>query len=283
MTPLLVLLALHSNTSFELDALSELNRARRELHLGELTADESMARLAAEQCNYLVVNKQLSSHTQEEGHPGFTGKTLADRVKRIQTTMGVSELIHGGKFSGGDEMIRGLLAVPYHRFPLVHPGAKVFGAETGLFDEDRVAVVYIGRVAASGVVVMPRPEQEGVPTTAHTYEVPDPLRMHRQRKALRDKNGNLLLEEENVGSYITMNVYPTTEVLTLAQASLTTEQQEVVPIWVNTPANDDFLKASVFLTPKAPLAPNTKYFVTLSFSGESAKYSKNWWFKTGEK
>ncbi|MBL8047846.1 MAG: Ig-like domain-containing protein [Chthonomonas sp.] len=272
-----------NQTEFANSALGRVNELRRNLKLNEVSLDSQLITLASEQCNYLVLNKQLSSHEQQEGKPGFTGKTLADRVKRAQLTWGVSETLNGSKFLNGAQMIDGLLEVPYHRMPFLHPGFQVMGTAIGEFSEQLIGVAHLGRRGGEGVVVYPAADQTGVPLSANTYELPDPLRMHRSRKTMKDANGNILLEEEIVGPFITFNVFPNTEAVAFGQVTLTNAAGEPVPIWVNTTSNDDFLRAAAFITPKKPLAPNTKYTATFSLIGDAAKHSRTWSFTTAAK
>lgn len=265
---------------FARQALTRVNELRRLVNLPEVQSEEKLGQLAAEQCNYLVLNKQLSSHEQQEGKPGFTGKTLADRVKRAQITWGVSETLNGSKFTNGAEMIEGLLTVPYHRMPFLNPGFQFFGVAYGEFDQQFVGVAHLGRKGGEGVVVYPAPNQAHVPVAAHTYELPDPLRMHRSRRTTKDANGNIMMEEELVGTYVTFNIFPNTEAVSFAQVNLMTAAGEPVPIWVNTPENDNFLKASAFITPKKPLAPGTTYIATVTLHGDASGRSKTWSFTT---
>jgi len=265
---------------FTTQAVAKINAFRKTLGLNEVSSDDQLAQMAAGHTNYLVLNKNRGSHQQTEGKAGFIAKTLGERAKLAGIRLGLSENISGGGFKNGEEFIEGFLELPYHREPYVYPGLEKVGMATGIFDDEPVGTILLGRKNKDGVVVYPYPGQTDVPSECQPYEMPDPLRMHRQRKTTTDGNGNLLLLEETIGYPITFHSFPNTEPLEFGAISLTTEAGEIVPTWVNTPVNDNFLKCAVILLPKAPLTRGAKYHVSVQVNGDRGKeLSRAWTFE----
>jgi hypothetical protein len=260
-------------------AVAKVNAFRKTLGFSEISTDPKLTEMAVQHTNYLVLNKNRGSHQQIEGKPGFVAKTLGERAKLAGIKLGLSENISGGGFANGAEFIDGFLELPYHREPYLYPGLEKVGMATGVFDDQPVGTILLGRKIKDGVVVYPYPGQDDVPSECQPYEVPDPLRMHRERKTTRDNNGNLLLLEETIGYPITYHSFPTTETLEFGTISLTTDAGELVPSWVNTPANDTYLKCAVIVMPKSPLTRGAKYNVSVEVKGPRGKeFSRAWSF-----
>lgn len=273
-----------STKLFASQAVDKINNFRKSLGYGDVTTDPALTEMAAQHTNYLVLNKISGSHQQIEGKPGFIAKTFGERAKLSGIKLGLAENISGGGFTNGAEFIEGFLELPYHREPYLYPGLEKVGMATGSFADRTIGTIILGRKNKDGVVVYPYPGQTDVPADCQPYEVPDPLRMHRERKTTTDKFGNLLLLEENIGYPITYHSFPNTEILEFGNISLTTEEGEIVPAWVNTPSTDTHLKAAVIIMPKSPLTPKAKYNVSVEVKGPRAKVlSKSWTFQVSPK
>ncbi|MCE9558390.1 MAG: CAP domain-containing protein [Armatimonadetes bacterium] len=264
-------------------ALHRVNSYRVGLGLPRLTWDDRLAKAAYGHTQYMITNKVIPTHVQDPGKPGYTGKGLGERLARVGVVASAYENVSGGGSKDGGQFIDGLFLLPYHRAPYLHPGLNKIGVGMELYDGTYVGTVDMIREDGKGTVVFPGPEQRNVPCSTNNNEIPDPLRMHRPRPAaFTTVNGTLVVEPEKVGTVISYNFFPTNTKLTFVSASLTLSTGELVPFWLNTPENDEYLKAAAFLTPKVPLSPQCKYNVALTIKDAAGKdISQAWSFTTG--
>lgn len=246
------------------EALTVLNALRRRLSLPALSLDPRLCAAASGHCAYLSVN-HLLDHQEEPRFANYIAADPAGRAAHFGYTGFCFENIRQGGGTMSDAVLE-MLNGPYHRAPLLQPG--VFAA--GISGSERITTLLFGQSADSGVVVYPADGQRDIPTTWNGAESPDPLRVHPE--ATRSA----------CGYPITINAYAADGVLLSdVTATLTTAAGATVPIYINTPANDDFLSGGVILLPVQPLLPDTTYQVAFQAKDDSGHtLTRTWRFTT---
>ncbi len=243
-----------------IDIISEY---RTDMGLESFVSDDRLAAAAAAHTAFLERNN-ITGHQETPGKPGFVGTWPIDRLESFGFLEDSWECVdYGGK--DGSDCIRDLFDAPYHRIPFMQPGQLLCGASY----VDSHLTVEFEMTKQTATTVSPYPGQQDVQPSWDSHERPDPLRMH-------STSGP-------VGYPIVLSHFsPGNERIVLRSAKLQTEDGEDVPIFSNSPANDDKLNFTVFVISQRPLRPYTTYRVTVSAStaaGEDA--SKSWCFTTG--
>jgi hypothetical protein len=243
--------------------LAEANRYRRTLGLEPAYQESRLNAASLAHVKYLSRNRR-TGHYEKPGEPGFVGATPSDRLEAFGYCGGSWECVSYN--SGGvKESVRDLFHAPYHRIPFLQPGHMPVG--TGM--AGRNFSIKFGEGDKSGLSVSPGVNQSDIPTSWDGNESPNPLRMHGS-------------DGRAVGYPIVFSYFgeenPT---IKLRHASLTCDG-EPIAFWANSSANDDHLENSIFIIPKRPLRPNTRYEVTVEASvNGKGSLEKNWSFTTG--
>lgn len=164
----------------------------------------------------------------------------------------------------------------YHRIPMLHPGLKTIG--TGMWDETIDTTTPSCLDLQSGLgplsskepvyVVYPAADQTSVEIRfAQAGEKPKPVPEQDERK---------------LGYPVTLTFY-TYHKITRVEAKLTALGQEVA-CHVSTPEKptnpDAPFSNTICLLPRQPLAPQTKYTVSISCELDGRAFSKEWSFTT---
>lgn len=245
------------------EALREVTRIRAELGLDKPYQEDRLNAASLAHAKYLGLNKR-TGHFEKAGEPGFVGETPAARLEAFGFSGGSWECVTYNSGAVRDS-IRDLFDAPYHRIPFLQPGKMPVGS--GMSGQH--FALKFGTGDTGGPSYSPGNGQRYVPTSWNANEVPNPLRMH-------------LPKPRKVGYPIVFSYFadenPT---LKLVRARLTRNGAEV-PVFVNTPKNDNRLDNSIFLIPTEPLAPNQKYEVDFEATvNDRTRVRHNWSFQTG--
>ena len=243
-------------------ALAVANAYRSTLGLPPLRLDPRLCAAARAHSDYLEKNGLLA-HDQRPDRPGYLAGRPAERRAVFGYAGGCYENIGQGSPTV-EQAVRDLFDAPYHRLAFLQPGSPDFGAGTV---GDRTTLE-VGTTNDSGVVVYPGDGQRNVPTRWEGNELPDPLRLHPGRAP--------------VGYAITFfHFSPQGGRVRVTQARLTNGQGAPVPIYLNTPENDDELKNGALLIPRQPLLPGGSYKVAVTATTETGEsLSRTWSFTT---
>lgn len=254
-------------------ALRAVNQIRRQLRLPECRLDARLCAAAFAHCSYLRQNR-IASHDEVPGRPGFFARNLLERIQTLgYVSPEVLEDVSVNETEGSHpppSLVQELFDAPYHRLPFLRPDAVDLGVgydEAGYLTLDW-GTMRAPRSQAPILSLYPLPSQRDVPLTFNGFEDPDPLRMHGVKAP--------------VGYVITYLVSGADEVgVRFSGARLTTSTGEDVPVYINTPANDDHLHDEVFVIPREPLRPHTRYIVNVqAYAPNGANLSRTWDFMT---
>lgn len=246
------------------EAISRANELRSLLGLQPFQPSVSLCAAANSHASFMKANK-VFGHAQQEGLAGFTGVKPIDRAHAFGHQGGLWEDVAMAQESPAG-FVDQLFNAPYHRIPFMQPGATTVGVG---FDS-RFACIDFGATTTEGTVVSPSNGQTGVPCSWDGIESPTPLRIH---------------EAKGPVGYVVMLSYfsNANEKLICDEAELTCGGEKV-PIYLNTPENDDHLTNTLLVMPTSPLKPNTMYSVTVkAHTASVAKIDKVWSFTTGSK
>lgn len=256
-------------------ALAELNLARQAAGLDPVLLAPGLSSAAVGHAAYIRLNlaaSELDAHREEPGRPGFTGVTPLDRARRAGWPGDDATEVVAYEPSAL-AAVRGWLASPYHRLPLLAANAVAAG-----FGGDRAADMQIQTMTlgtSRGVrlaepLVYPAPGQAGVPTGWHGRESPDPLR------SFSGASGPL-------GYTVSVTFPGRVTFLHLDEARLTGPAGDV-PLYVLNPTDDDQLVDTLALLPKAPLAGNARYTARVrgrvDYGGGPRTVDLQWQFTT---
>lgn len=254
--------SLPSANSEQLQMLELANRYRSDLGLPLFRMDDRFNAAADAHSNYLKQNRR-SGHFEREGEPGFTGVTPADRLEGLGY-FGSSFEGTASRIKSMEDGVRLLFDAPYHRLPFLYPGEVLFGSG---FYPGHISLKF-GFMPLAQTVLSPAHGQSNVPTFWEGPENPDPLRLH----GVTGRVGYPIILMHPSPAGTKMKVTSTV----LRQGS------EVVPVFLNTPQNDEHLDDALFIIPKQPLKPQTTYTVEVKAqSGENKDASRTWSFTTG--
>lgn len=244
------------------NALTAANAYRRALGLPPLRLDPRLCAAARAHSDYLSRNRMLA-HDQKPGQPGYLAANPDDRRAVFGYAGGCFENIDQGSRSV-EQAVQGLFDAPYHRVAFLQPGSPDFGA--GMVG-DRTTLE-VGTTEESGIVTYPGAGQRDVPTNWGGDEIPDPLRVH--------------LARGPVGYAITYFYFsPSGDRIRVAHARITNGEGAPIPIYLNTPDNDDHLQNGALLIPRQPLRPGASYQVAVNAKTESGEdLSRTWNFTT---
>ena len=243
----------------------EINTIRRALNLPDAVLDRRLCAAALGHSSYLARNHSLS-HDQTTTTPGFTGATSSERARAFGFAGGCFEAVSQG--ASGLDVIQSLFDAPYHRAAFLQPGV----VEVGSGAQSGIVTLLFGVSSASGVIVYPANGQTNVPVSWTGIESPNPLRIHRPDAITAP-----------TGYPITLFAFGRDDPhLSVGRATLTTADGKPVPVFVNTPFNDQFLQNGALLFPERPLRPHMVYRVSVQvFDAAGIDRSRVWSFTTG--
>lgn len=245
----------------QIEIMKLANNFRRDHKLEPLEVDAGLMLVAQKHTEYLVQNDEVG-HAQTPGRPKFFGRTLQERLHRY----GWMEEALEGNTRGEDSLtsaMTNLTTAPYHRVPFLRPGRLPFGGAR----EGATTTVLFGSRTASGHVKSPGNGQMNVPLSWNGFESPNPLAVHGVRPGL-------------VGYPIVFSVFGDSGKLSGVTANLRANGEEI-PCFINSPLNDPRLSSDIFLIPREPLAPNTKYTVAVqATTGSGIRIDETWSFTT---
>lgn len=251
-------------------ALAAANDYRERLGLEPFRVHPSLMWSAKEHAAYLAANGLLS-HFQEPGKARYVGATVEERARRAGYFFGVAEDISQQPEPDPVLAMDGLFDAPYHRIPFLLPQAR----DWGYGQEDVFHVMNVGLLPMADVRIVHAPGdgESGVPLQWNGREVPDPLRVH-------DGAGY------PVGYPIVLGAFgDDIERVRLLSARLSDEGGTELPLYVNTPDNDEELQREIILIPVHPLKPATAYSVSVDWvlverSGRERVQHTAWTFRT---
>lgn len=253
--------ALPKPTPEQLAAAERVNAYRHALNLPPLDLNPALCAAAAAHSTYLKDNS-TQGHDELESNADFVGQGPADRVAAFgYSASSYEDLCYGTKDIAN--IVQQLFDAPYHRTPFLQPGTT----DVGMAVAGSKATIEFGVSSDSGTTCFPA---ENTPINTLTWmdrETPNPLRLW---------GGPSL-----VGYPITFCYFSgDSEAITVPEASLTVNGHDV-PIYLNTPANDNHLTNSAILIPKFALLPNKTYTVWVKAATASGKdITRTWKFST---
>lgn len=244
------------------EILTILNRYRKTIGTAAFSFDSRLTFAATGHTEYILTNKE-QGHVQKPGKPLFIGELPTDRAARFGWVMPTWESL-AFRFPSAGEGLRTLFDSPYHRISLMMPGTGWVGI--GIRGETLCLLGWNEEVA--GTVLSPAADETDVPLSWADQERPDPLRLW--SKASRPTgypivvahHGNQNERLQQVTATLTLNGKP-------------------VPVFVNTPSNDDQLTNAVVILPENPLVKNSLYEVNVAFTDIAGnRVEKKWSFRT---
>ena len=242
-----------------------INKYREAMKLPPTQSHDALQAAAMMHAQYLAKNK-TTGHEEKAGVDGFLDVTHVERLAKLGFGAPAFELVMDSEKTP-EEAMAALFDTCYHRMPFMLTGRVSCGI--GWADGHLVALFSYGD--EESVVVSPADGDKTVPLEYIYKEDPDPMRLYPGAK--------LPLGYPIVVSVVQLGGTGFGEV----SATLTAGGVDV-PIYLNTPGNDDELISSFVLIPKKPLKPNTAYRVKVS--GKNANgdpFSREWGFTTASK
>lgn len=199
-------------------------------------------------------DRGLSSHTEIDGNPGFTGEIFPDRVKAVGGAGADSEIITFNAATAS-AAIESWLNTAYHRMPLTDPDAYEFGIGivngTAVLD---MAYKPFNMEKEQTLSVYPYDGQTGVPIGFYGHEIPDPLEEFNIQKS-----GYII----SLQSSLPVGVI---------NAVVTDSTGGEIPLY-HTPG-------SGLIYPAYELSYDEKYKVSVDYLVNHVKYNKTWSFRT---
>lgn len=242
--------------------IDTINNYRREMGLQPFVNDDRLAAAATAHTEYLRINN-ITGHQESSSKPGFVGEMPMERLESFGFLQDSWECVdYGGETQ--EECLADLFDAPYHRIPFMQPGALLCG--TGF--KDRHLTVEFEMAKMTATTVSPYPGQQNVPVSWTCHERPNPLRIHGV--------------DLPVGYPIVINHFtPDNQKIVIKSVVMKAEGGADVPVYVNTPANDEKLSYSAFIMAKDPLRPGTTYEVEVTGYTETGEnFTKAWSFTT---
>lgn len=241
--------------------LAAANAKRRDLGLPEMVLDDRLDAAASAHVTYLCMNHE-AGHDESPTNPGFIGQTGSIRCESFGWCTGSWEGITVGERTL-EQAVSDLYDAPYHRIPFMQPGTIAFG---GSYNETRTTILFSVAHDAS-LTVSPADGQKGIPCIWVNHEEPSPLRGH--------------TSANSCGYPIVIAGFgPTVGTMQVGSASLQTADGKPVDIWLDTAAEDQYLKNAAFIIPQQPLKPGATYTVTAQVAYEDISTTKTWKFTT---
>jgi hypothetical protein len=257
--------ALAPPTDLQKQILGLANERRHSLGLPDLQIDDRLDAAATAHAAYLAANK-IVGHDESPTAPGFVGLTGGDRCETFGWCTGSWEGVTFGEATLS-QALDDLFDAPYHRVPFLQPGLTYFGSSSA----DTRTTLLFGTTQTAAVTVSPADGQSGIPIQWESHEDPNPLRGHTDSNLC---GYPIVIAEFGV---------PAAERLQVTSATLQSSTGANVDIWLQTPANDEFLTNAAIIIPQQPLLPGTTYTATAEMTSGDKSFSKTWKFTTAPK
>lgn len=243
--------------------LEEINRYRVKLGLAPGLPDSRLDAASLFHSRYNWENK-TTGHYQTAGRAGFFGNTPQQRLEAFGYIGDHVEVVTMGSNSV-ERSVKNLFDAPYHRIPFLQPGTVKIGCG---FVENRMTVIF-SQPGTPGETVSPSDGETGVPISWTERERPNPLRIH---PTASWPPGYPLV-------YAWFG--PSSRSFTVLEATLQTGDGADVPVFVNTPANDNNLANAVVIIPQKPLAYGTTYVARVNGEkSDGTPFQRVWRFTT---
>jgi uncharacterized protein YkwD len=261
-----------------IDGRNWINYRRTQIGMPTLTLNTTIDRAAQGHSDYQRINNVVT-HEQTSGKQGFTGVTLADRLKSAGYSFSgenrIGEVISATTNQTGFYMAEELITAIYHRFVIFEPVFKEIGSGAA---STSAGYIYFtanfvtnagfgpGLADAGAIATWPFSGQTGVPVNfLSDYEEPDPVpdlnevgypvsvhtnltrKLTVQSFTIRARNGSTNLQ---------------TRLLVKGQDANTTTE------------------SAAAIVPLAPLAAATTYDVSFNGAIDGVAVSKTWSFTT---
>jgi uncharacterized protein YkwD len=255
----------------EQSALAQLNFHRARAAVPPVILDPALSVGAALHANYLVVNRTqpqvqgLGGHNEDPALPGYTPEGAASGAR--------SNLSRGSH--GAQEAVDNLIAVPYHRIPMLHPQLDRIGyglasdtSGSTPFNAHVIDVLSRGGPFSSAPVRYPAAGETEV-TLDFPGESPDPLPPGASPAA---------------GYTVTLQFPSSSTSVRGVTASLRDGAGSVVAVYLSTPespARTDFPQQNtIFMIPTTLLRPSTTYSASVAAVVDGATFTSQWSFTT---
>ncbi|MDB5761947.1 MAG: hypothetical protein JWQ21_942 [Herminiimonas sp.] len=173
--------------STEVDGFNWFNYRRQQLGLSVIARNGALDFAAQSHSNYQKLNDTIT-HDETAGKPGFTGATLADRLKAAgyafnQNGYAYGEVISATGDTSGFNAADDLIAAIYHRFLIFEPtfkeagiGAATVSGGYTYFTTDFAANGLDSGIGRGNFITYPAANQQRVPTIFYSdRETPDPV------------------------------------------------------------------------------------------------------------
>ena len=255
----------------EQSALAQLNSHRVKAGLRPVVLDAGLSAAAALHAQYLVINRDrpevqgLGGHNESPALPGFTPEGAASGLR--------SNLQRGS--NGSAEAVDNLMAVPYHRIPMLRPDLDRIGFGRATDTSRSIPFsAHVLDISSRGGALTPAPIRYPGPGEADVglefgSEDPDPLPPGAPPSA---------------GYTVTLQFPSGLTSVRNVSASLTGGGGAVVPVYLSTPespARSDFPQQNtIFMIPTARLRPGTTYTATVAAVVDGATFTSQWSFST---
>lgn len=289
--------ALYGVASEEAKAFTLLNAERSQCGFGTLAQNAALDKAALAHANWQIANN-TAGHIESAGTPYFTGVNPIDRLTAAgysSVANDVSEDISGPggsntKVNVGTDAIRGLLNAPYHMASLM-TGFREVGlsiraaADIGLVFGGNTMVAELGFKPADGPQVLGASDVKTYPCDGSTSIVPN----------LRNETPNPVpgrdLAKNPLGSSVYVAVTNANSLSITSSSMINVATGAAVTLRPTlTAANDPnavdgggyyFSANQAIITADAPLAPFTKYQVTINGTNNGVSFSRTFSFTTG--
>jgi hypothetical protein len=243
--------------------IEKANEIRKKVNLDPFILDARLCHSAKLHSEYMSANNE-GDHVQYSNRPKFVAETPAERMEQYGFSDSTWEILAPGI----DEIevgLQRLFDAPFHRISFLQPGKLMAG---GGFVKG--CLVVDGQATSEvKTVVSPSEGQQNVPLLWKDREIPDPMRIHKT--------------DGNPTGYPIVFVHYTPEIdrIEFQSAVVKDENGVEVPIFINSPKNDQHLTNAVFLFTKSPMEPGMTYQVAVRATDKKGKdISKSWTFKT---
>ncbi len=257
------------------DALNWFNFRRQQTGLGPLTRNGLLDIAASRHSSYQSTNDVIT-HEQIKGKPGYTGKTLKERLQQAnyrfnRSSYSYGEVITATGNPSGVLAAQDLITAIYHRFVVFEPRFTEVGA--GFAQRPEKYIYFTTNFGANGLgpglgngglVVYPFHNQTGVARNFYSdREIPDPVP-----------------EKNEVGYPVSVHADITSKV-EVQSFTLQPRGQAVVATKLLSHTNDKHTPASAAaLIPLEVLAANTIYDVRFVGTVGDISVARSWSFST---
>jgi len=263
-----------------IDGRNWINYRRGQIGLSTLTHNAIIDVAAQGHSDYQRLNNISPTHTQDRGKQGFTGVTVADRMRAAGYVFSgsniIGEVIAASTSQSGFSMAEDLITAIYHRFVIFEPMFKEIGsgsaktsANYAYFTADLAANNGLGPgLPPATLTVWPFNGQGQVqPNFLSDYEEPDPV---------PDAGVNEVGYPISV--HANLNVPVVVQSFTVRARGASTD----LPTYQvnNKDAAAGHLLTAAAIIPKTALAGGTTYDVTFSGTVNGTATSKTWSFTT---